>query len=739
MLDSPSYVQAGSFFPDWGYQCLGYSKFSEDAHWPPFVRAAIEYIHNEYPEPWADRKEEATGLIAFLFAIISHDIADVFWHGLGGFQDGFIHAMSAQNFHGNTPKAHVAADAGAEFTLRHSAELKYFNATWTVPVRDLTNIYNQMYKHTNIPTPSEEDLRYCMQVGYTAFKADLKLGKYLFPYYGQQSPFLIENLDHYYRGGIQDMTARVVRCWREVAKHFSGSYYSGTMCSSHWDKGERSSPSAHSGSSSATHKEKVQLLQGSGYRVLDDWNDKNGLLSLSLASIPDEGSQQQHVLNANHTTFGDSNVLGTCEPFGSDVMLTSNQTAGGLAYDIVLGDFNGDQYSDVAVSVPYYSAQQLHSGAVVVVDGRKENLQPDNNDIFSSSSIQLKNHVANSRFGWSMVVLDFNHDGIDDLAVASPFGEPGEGFINIYYGKAGVGLSEKPDVIVFLPQRKNNYGFGSSLYAIDINGDGKMDLVVGCPYCGRQQNLQTGAVYAFYSNTSHPPTLSVPDMILPSPVIQRYEHFGRAVSLIGDGDRRLLVVGAFGYSLAQAQRVGRVYAFDLNSLPKPRLQWTMTGDSEFQQMGSGIVADNVHLVIASMSETSIQFGRNKKWQCGSVRVYDASLLLHQYGQINSGAALLSSAVGSEMAAHFGYSLALDQNILWVGEPFANQEQGRIYRWDLESQQSSCVFSNDPRARFGHRIVVNNGANVGEIKKVVASEYYSAESGIAGSIHIQWKE
>ena len=26
--------------------------------------------------------------------------------------------MSAQNFHGNTPKAHVAADAGAEFTLR---------------------------------------------------------------------------------------------------------------------------------------------------------------------------------------------------------------------------------------------------------------------------------------------------------------------------------------------------------------------------------------------------------------------------------------------------------------------------------------------------------------------------------------------------------------------------------------------------------------------------------------------
>jgi hypothetical protein len=33
------------------------------AHWPPFVRAAIEYIHKEYPEPWADRQEEATVII----------------------------------------------------------------------------------------------------------------------------------------------------------------------------------------------------------------------------------------------------------------------------------------------------------------------------------------------------------------------------------------------------------------------------------------------------------------------------------------------------------------------------------------------------------------------------------------------------------------------------------------------------------------------------------------------------
>ncbi|KAH8550829.1 hypothetical protein BGW37DRAFT_60321 [Umbelopsis sp. PMI_123] len=723
----------------------------------------------EYPEPWADRQEEATGLIAFLFAIISHDIADVFWHGLGGFQDSFIHAMAAQNFHGSYSKAHLAADTGAEFTLRHSAELKYFNATWTVPVRDLANIYSQMYKHTDISTPSEEDLRYCMQVGYTAFKADLRLGKYLFPYYGQQSPFLIENLNHYYRGGIQDMTARVVSCWREVAGNFNGSFYSGTLCSSHWDNARRVSTNVHSAPSSSDHNEKVRILQSSGYRVLEDWNDAKGTLSLSLATIPYENERQQHVFENINLSFDITNILDTCEIYGSDIMLTSNQSSGGLAYDIVLGDFNHDQYPDVAVSAPYHSVRELHSGVVIVVDGRKESYQLDNNDIFLASNNHLQNDIPNSRFGWSMVVLDFNNDGVDDLAVASPFGGAGDGFVSVYYGKAGIGLSSKPDVTLYIPHRKNNYGFGSRLYAIDVNGDGQKDLVVGCPHCGQGQSLQTGALYIFYSKISHPPSLTVPDMTLRSPIIQRYEHFGRAVSLISNGSHRLLVVGAFGYSLKEAQRVGRVYAFDMKNFRSPHLQWTMIGDIEFQQFGSDIVADEQRLVIASKSETSSKFGRNKKWQTGNVRVYDATALLRQHGNIGTGTHLITSAFGKEVAAHFGHSLALDNNILWVGEPLAAQglyketvldmlkfiqsaqhlltEQGRIYQWDLDSNQLACLFSNDPRvsvnmlgiygifhthyfskqARFGHRIAVNSDASSGKIEKVISSEYYSAES------------
>ena len=65
---------------------------------------------------------------------MSHGMADVKWHSLSGLQDYFIAAMAKSDFHGNTEESHIAADAGAEFTLRHSSKLSYLNETWKVPV-----------------------------------------------------------------------------------------------------------------------------------------------------------------------------------------------------------------------------------------------------------------------------------------------------------------------------------------------------------------------------------------------------------------------------------------------------------------------------------------------------------------------------------------------------------------------------------------------------------------------------
>jgi hypothetical protein len=607
-------------------------------------------------------------------------MADIFWHGLGGFQESFIYAMGAQNYKGNIAKAHSAADTGGEFTLRHSAGLEYFNVTWAVPVRDLAIIYRQMNNKTKIPTPSEEDLGYCMKVGYTAFKADLKLGKYLFPYYGQQSPFLIENINHYHRGGMQDMTARVVKCWKEIAEYFREGKYTGTMCSPHWDRSVRDTLEQHSMSSNNTYEQNIQLLKESGYQVSEQWNASNGVMSLSLSAVANENSGLQHVFKQSETLLIRQDVVEKCEEYTPDMTLTLNETSGALAYDVVLGDFNRDGYPDVVVSDPYHSVRKLHSGVVLIIDGHKGNHELDNKNVFSASSLQLHNNVQESRFGWSMVVLDFNNDGIDDLAVSSPFGEPGEGFVSVYYGKADIGLSEQPDVHIRIPQRKSNYGFGSRLYALDINGDGHKDLVIGCPHHGIQATVQTGVLYVFYSAISHPKIISIPDMTLQSPIIQPYEHFGSSAALISNGNRKLLLVGAFGYSLFEAQRVGRVYAFSLGRLERPALQWTMTGNSEFQQFGSEMDTFGNKVVISSWSETASTLGRNKKWQAGGVRVYQGDALMDQHGHIGPDTELIMSKFGQETAAHFGASLVLENKNLWIGEPLSYQGKCEVNWW-----------------------------------------------------------
>lgn len=81
-------MQAGAFFPDWGYNCLLGNANSEAAHWPPFLKAAVDHIIENYGEnPPADslnsrdttndedREAHKASLIAFIFAVASHATA----------------------------------------------------------------------------------------------------------------------------------------------------------------------------------------------------------------------------------------------------------------------------------------------------------------------------------------------------------------------------------------------------------------------------------------------------------------------------------------------------------------------------------------------------------------------------------------------------------------------------------------------------------------------------------------
>ncbi len=109
-----------------GYNCGHQPDASEDAHWPKFWKATVEYIHETYPQPW---NAKAKGLIAFFFGLISHGVADVTWHSLG-LDQGFIQAMSHANYNGDYRQAHSDADTGGEFVLARYAELDYDLPFW---------------------------------------------------------------------------------------------------------------------------------------------------------------------------------------------------------------------------------------------------------------------------------------------------------------------------------------------------------------------------------------------------------------------------------------------------------------------------------------------------------------------------------------------------------------------------------------------------------------------------------
>jgi len=133
---------------------------------------------------------------------MSHGMADVKWHSLSGLQDYFIVAMAKSDFHGNVEESHIAADAGAEFTLRHSNKLSYLNETWKVPVNDIIEVYKRLYEPSGKRVPLASHIQYCMAAAFAASKIDVEFGQLMFGYYGSKSPFLIEELYDYYRGGM---------------------------------------------------------------------------------------------------------------------------------------------------------------------------------------------------------------------------------------------------------------------------------------------------------------------------------------------------------------------------------------------------------------------------------------------------------------------------------------------------------------------------------------------------------
>jgi FG-GAP repeat protein len=174
------------------------------------------------------------------------------------------------------------------------------------------------------------------------------------------------------------------------------------------------------------------------------------------------------------------------------------------------GDFNGDQFSDLAIGVVQEDRTRQDVGAVQVIYGSATGLTSAGNQIWSQGSPGILDEPeSGDRWGLPTSSGDFNGDGYGDLAVGAQFekigNQPGAGGVNVIYGSA-VGLTSTGNQfwtqgsggLLDQAEAKDNFGYGQ--WPGDFNGDGFDDLALGAYGEDVGSEADAGAVSVLYGS-----------------------------------------------------------------------------------------------------------------------------------------------------------------------------------------------------------------------------------------------
>jgi len=82
-------------------------------HWPPFLKAGVEYLRETYPDY---KSEKAQSLAAFLIGVSGHQVQDAAWHSIGLLM-GFIEEVAKVDCKESYPAAHNILDWGGDGIL----------------------------------------------------------------------------------------------------------------------------------------------------------------------------------------------------------------------------------------------------------------------------------------------------------------------------------------------------------------------------------------------------------------------------------------------------------------------------------------------------------------------------------------------------------------------------------------------------------------------------------------------
>lgn len=166
-----------------------------------------------------------------------------------------------------------------------------------------------------------------------------------------------------------------------------------------------------------------------------------------------------------------------------------------LGTALAAADVDGDAQSDLLSTVPLMESVDQHGGAWI-----------DRGPIESGGAFQAEHSLAGpmqegllAQSGRSAVILDFDCDGVLDVALGAPSwgvaDRPDQGAVHLWYGPLDPWTPVAADQWVRRGSGRDER-LGTALAAVDLDADGCEDLVIGAPGPG-PQGEDSGRVEVF--------------------------------------------------------------------------------------------------------------------------------------------------------------------------------------------------------------------------------------------------
>jgi len=180
-------------------------------------------------------------------------------------------------------------------------------------------------------------------------------------------------------------------------------------------------------------------------------------------------------------------------------------------------DFNGDQIADLVVGAPRADVDdQQRAGQIYIIFGScnrsawKSGILKIGSLLDGERGFVLRGERANDQSGMALSNEgDINGDGVSDLGIGAPFAgftHAGKSYIVFGSRNASLWASGKLELGQLVEKRAGAVLegeavgdlFGSSIAIADLNGDKRLDLVIGAPKGGTPEQAEAGKAYVLF-------------------------------------------------------------------------------------------------------------------------------------------------------------------------------------------------------------------------------------------------